>query len=121
MNKKNIRKAFKQIEKLSNQMNEGAYMDRVMDGSGECSGMINRSWGRWFNTEVKKTLIENHITLDELKTIALEWGERELEMGPKHITLDWGYNGSSFQKEKDILDTKWGSLAFELTMVEQAY
>lgn len=120
MERNNIRKAFKQLEQISNQMEQGLSMDLAMDGSGECGGMIHRSWNKWFRAQVEKVLAETNTTLEQLQEVATAWAERELEMGPKHITLSWGPKSSSFQKEKDIFDTKWGSLAFDLQQLNHA-
>ena len=110
----NIRKALKAVEKLSQQMETGMGMDLAMDGSGECGGMITEGWTKWFNGQIQKVLAENGVTLTELEKNSLAWGEKELEMGPDivHISFD---DKHYIQKQKDIFDTRWGSLAFTLT------
>jgi len=114
LNKKNIRKALKSTETLLSQMYEGMYMDNLMDGSGECGGMISEGWVNWLNRQIQKVLADTGLTLSELEETSLAWGEKELEMGPDvvHISFD---DKHYIQKPKDIFDTRWGSLAFELS------
>lgn len=115
MNKQNIRKALKQINKLSEQMSVGMYMDDQMDGSGECGRFIYEGWCSWFNAEVEQVLAETGVTLEQLFRVTDEWAKKELEMGPKQIFINMYGKKKGMYKAVDYLDTKWGSIAFELS------
>lgn len=121
-NKQSIRKAFKSIEKLSETMEQGMYMDNAMDGSGECGGIIFNGWVNWFNRQLSRVLVDNQVTLDELKKTANEWANLELEMGPKQIFIAM-YSSrrkkEGFRKEVDFLDTKWGNILMFLHNTKQ--
>ena len=119
-NKKNIRKALKQIESLSEQMNTGMYMDNLMDGSGECGGIIFNGWCKWFNTQLEKVLAETGVTLQEIYKTTDEWANRELEMGPKQIFISMYSRHNGMYKETDYLDTRWGNISFELQQLTHA-
>jgi hypothetical protein len=114
LNKQNIRKSLKAIEKLSEEMENGMNMDFAMDGSGECGRIIIQGRINWFNRELQKILTDNNLTFNEVEKITNEWAKRELEMGPKQIFISMYSRRKGIYKEIDYLDTKWGNLSFTL-------
>jgi hypothetical protein len=111
----NIRKALKQIEKLSTEMDRGMGMDFAMDGSGECGGMIVQGWTKWFDNQLRRVLEENNVSLQRVRETADAWAKRELENGPKQIFISMYSRRQGMYKETDYLDTRWGNLAFTIT------
>ena len=116
-NKQNIRKVLKSIEALSETMEQGMYMDNAMDGSGECGGIIADGWVKLFNRQLAQVLVENGVTLQEVKETAHAWTERELEMGPKKIFISMYSRRKGMYKEVDYLDTRWGNLGMTLELI----
>lgn len=117
MNKRNIRKALNQIEALIETVDQGMYMDNVMDGSGECGGIIANGWAKWFNCQLDKVLKDSGVALSEIIDITDAWARRELEMGPKRIFIAM-YTGrgkkEGMYKETDYFDTRWGSISLTI-------
>jgi len=113
-NKKNIRKALRAIENLSDIMDRGMYMDNAMDGSGECGGIIANGWCNWFNKQLTAVLAETGVTLEEIQTVTADWAKRELEMGPKQIFISMYSRHHGMYKETDWFDTRWGNLNFTI-------
>ena len=117
VNKRNIRKALKAIEKLSLEMDRGMGMDFAMDGSGECGSIIAKGWRDWFNRKMGNILADNGVSLQQVQETADAWANRELEMGPKKtfVTMhNSRRNPQGFWKEVDIFDTRWGNLSFAI-------
>ena len=111
--KQKIRRALRMIESLSNDMSEGIYRDKLMDGSGECGEFIYKGWSTWFHRKLNKCLQEYNLTLQELRTTADSWANVELARGPKETYIYFSRK-SRVKKAVDYFDTRWGSIAFTL-------
>ena len=114
---KNIKQAIRSIEKLTNQMSEGIYMDNLMDGSGECGGMIVNGWSNWFTSRVDNILSEHQLTIEDVKRTCDEWARLELDKGPKQQYIYMYSKKDGMWIDKDYLDTRYGQVIFTLMNV----
>jgi hypothetical protein len=113
-NKKTLRKVLREIQRLNAQADQGIYMDNLMDGSGECGGIIASGWCNWLNRQVDKVLTKSGLTLEMISEVLDSWAKHEMEMGPKRIFISMYSRRQGMYKEVDYFDTTWGSLAFSI-------
>lgn len=108
---KPIKQVLRRILSYQEQMHIGIHQDSLMDGSGECGSYIYRGWHNWYGRKLTKILADTGVTLGELQEAAVAYANKELELGPKEVTICWS-PGHCTTKPKDITDTYYASFLF---------
>ena len=117
--KSNIRKALNKITQISNEVNEGMRMDLMMDGSGECGGIIADSWHNWYKERVNSICNEIGVTLDTLIKTTTSWANVELEKTSPKIWVSMYSKKNGQWMERSFFDTRWGMFSCELSNLSQ--
>ena len=107
-----IKHAMRDLKSLAEYVNRGMDMDYQMDGSGDCSSMIHSSWERWHQEKVDRILKAYNLTREQVVETARQYCNKELELGPKTIKLQWNKRDPGTMKPKDSSDCYYSDLAY---------